>query len=198
MAVVNEHPNVNIRKLYAGEVATRIGLPVNDLVGLAERGVRRPHVNVRQRPKRAERRQNAEFVALALLVQDWDSIASWMVEALFADDVYRRAFLAVAESGGDLNAALEAADPDARDVLERAAVVDVQVDPEVEARNLIGAAVRRELASGGASADPDRIRGDAEARVRMEDLREAERALSAAGWLLGWLEGRRKEHDLGG
>ena len=122
MSVVNEHPNVNIRKLYAGEVATRVGLPVSDLVGLAERGVRRPQVSVRQRPQRAERRQNAEFVALALLVQDWDSIASWMVEALFADEVYRRAFLAIADSGGELNAALEAADPDARDVLERAAV----------------------------------------------------------------------------
>lgn len=198
MAVVNEHPNVNIRKLYAGEVATRVGLPVNDLVTLAERGVRRPHVNVRQRPQRSERRENAEFVALALLAQDWDSIASWLVEALFADDVYRRAFLAMAESGGDLNAALEAVDPDARDVLERAAVVDVQVDPELETRNLIGAAVRRELAVAGRSADPGRIRADAEARVRMEELSDDERALAAAGWLLGWLEGRRKEHDLGG
>jgi DNA primase len=198
MSVVNEHPNVNIRKLYAGEVAARVGLPVNDLVQLAERGVRRPQVNVRQRPQRAERRQNAEFVALALLVQDWDSIASWLVEALFADDVYRRAFLAIADSGGDLDAALESADPDARDVIERAAVVDVQVVPELEARNLIGAAARRELAAGGVSSDPDRIRADAEARVRMEDLRDDDRALSAAGWLLGWLETRRKDHHGGG
>lgn len=198
MTVVNEHPNVNIRKLYAGQVAARVGLPVNDLVALAERGVRRPQVAVRQRPARPERRQNAEFVALALLVQDWDSIASWMVEALFADDVYRRAFLAIAESGGALDAALDVADPEARDVLERAAVVDVQVDAELEARNLIGAAVRRELAAGGVSSDPIRIRADAEARVRMEELADDSRALSAAGWLLGWLEGRKREHDSGG
>jgi DNA primase len=197
MAVVNEHPNVNIRKLYAGEVAARVGLPVNDLVSLAERGVRRPQVSVGRRTGRPARRENAEFVALALLVQDWNSIASWLVEALFADDVYRRAFLAIAGSGGELTAALGAADPEARDVLERAAVVDVQVDPELEARNLIGAAVRRELALGGVSADPDRIRADAEARIRTEELTDDDRAPAVAGWLLGWLEGRRKEHGGG-
>ena len=100
------------------------------------------------RPRqRQERRENAEFVAIALLVQNWDAIASWLVEALFADEVYRRAFLAVAGSGGVLTEALELADPEARDVLERAAVVDVEVDPEAEARNLIAAAVRRELSN---------------------------------------------------
>ena len=198
MSVINEHPNTDIRKLYAGQVAAQVGLSVNEFVEAAARRTQRANLGVKRRPQRSERRENAEFVALALLVQEWDSIASWMVEALFADDVYRRAFLAIAESDGDLNAALAAADPDARDVLERAAVVDVQVDPELEARNLIGAAIRREIAAGGVSADPDRIRADAEARVRMEDLRDDERALSAAGWLLGWLERRRKEHDGGG
>jgi DNA primase len=198
MAVINEHPNTDIRKLYAGQVAAQIGLSVNEFVEAAARRTQRANVVVKRRPQRSERRENAEFVALALLVQEWDSIATWMVEALFADDVYRRAFLAIAESGGDLIVALDAADPDARDVLERAAVVDVQVHPELEARNLIGAAIRRELAAGGVSADPDHIRADAEARVRMEDLRDDDRALSAAGWLLGWLERRRKEHDGGG
>ena len=198
MAVINEHPNTDIRKLYAGQVAAQIGLSVNEFVDTAARRTQRANIAVKRRPQRSDRRENAEFVALALLVQEWDSIASWMVEGLFADDVYRRAFLAIASSAGDLHQALATADPDARDVLERAAVVDVQAAPELEARNLIGAAARRELAAGGVSADPDRIRADAEARVRMEDLRDEERALSAAGWLLGWLEGRRKEHDGGG
>jgi DNA primase len=198
MGVINEHPNLDIRKIYAGQVAAQVGLSVSEFVDSAARRSHRAKQAVKVRPQRAERRENAEFVALALLVQEWDSIATWMVEDLFADEVYRRAFLAVAGSAGDLNAALDAADPDARDVLERAAVVDVQADPELEARNLIGAAVRRELAAGGSSPDPDRIRADGEARLRMEDLRDEERALSAAGWLLGWLEGRRKEHDGGG
>ena len=198
MAVVNEHPNVNIRKLYAGQVAAQVGLPVNDLVTLAERGVRRPQVAVARRPPRSDRRQNAEFVAIALLVQSWDAIAPWLVEALFADEVFRRAFVAIAGADGDLNLALELADPEARDVLERGAVVDIDVDVELEARNLIAAAVRRELSTGAASSDPERIRQDAEARVRMEELRNDDRGLEAAGWLLGWLEGRMEARTSGG
>ena len=51
----------------------------------------------RSRPMRraASCRENAEFVPIALLAQDWDSIAGWLVEELFADEVYRRAFLAL-------------------------------------------------------------------------------------------------------
>jgi DNA primase len=198
MTVVNEHPNRDIRKLYAGEVALRVGLPVNDLVAVAERGVRRPQVQVARPKPRGERRHHGEFVAISLLVQEWDSIASWLVEPLFADEVYRRAFLAVAEAGGAIEKALEIADPEARDVIERAAVVDLSAEPEMEARNLIAAAVRRELAAGGSSSDPEVIRLDAEARVRMEALNEQEQDLEAAGWLLGWLEGRNEVRELGG
>jgi DNA primase len=197
MSVINEHPNVDIRKLYAGQVAAQVGMPVGDLVAVAERRDRRPHVNVARPKQRRERRQNAEFVAIALLVQDWDTIASWLVEPLFVDEVYRRAFLAVAESAGVLDVALELADPEARDVLERAAVVDVDADPEAEARNLIAAAVRRELSGPVAVADSTRIRDDAEARVRMEALSTDEQGLEAAGWLLGWLEGRKEGRDGG-
>ena len=194
MAVVNEHPNVNIRKLYAGQVATQVGLPVADLVAVAERRTRRPQIQMRPPKRGPERRENAEFVAIALLVQSWDAIAPWLVEALFSDEVYRRAFVAVAQAEGDLVQAIELADPEARDVLERAAVVDVGVDStedaEAEARNLISAAVRRELANGAVMGDPDQILSDAEARVQMERLRNAEQGLETAGWLLGWLEAR--------
>jgi DNA primase len=198
LGVINEHPNVNIRKLYAGEVAAQLGMPMHDLVSVAERGVRRPQVNVARPKQRQDRKENAEFVAIAVLVQNWDAIATWLVEALFVDEVYRRAFLAIAESGGDLDAALEAADPEARDVLERAAVVDVEVDPASEARNLIAAAVRRELAERAPSSDPERIRDDAEARRRMEALNDGSLGSEEAGWLLGWLEGRMEARAGGG
>jgi DNA primase len=197
MAVVNEHPDVNVRKLYAGEVAHRVGLPVADLVALAERGTRSPQVRVTRPRQRQERRENAEFVAISLLAQDWDAIAPFLVEALFADETYRRAFVAMAEAGGDLIAALDLADPEAREVLERAAVIDADVDAHAEARNLIGAAIRRELSSALAISDPDRIRSDAEARRELETLLTAERGLDAAGWLLGWLQ-ERMEARTGG
>ena len=190
MAVVNEHPNSNVRKLYAGQVAAQVGLPVADLVRLAELGVRRPQVQVSPTRSRRGRRENAEFVAIAQLVQDWNSIAPWLVESLFADELYRRAFLAIAAASGDLGVALQHADPEAREVLERAAVVDLEVDVEVEARNLIAAAVRRELARTASANDPQIELDDRAARLRLEDLGLPERAADAAEWLLVWLASR--------
>jgi len=197
MAVVNEHPNANVRKLYAGEVATRVGLPVNDLVRLAERGSRRPSIDV-ARPKRRGPLENAEFAALVLLVQDWDSIAPWLVEALFDDDANRMAFRALAEAG-DLNGALDVVAPDAREVLERAAVADIERDAFVEAKSLIGSAMRRELQARKSMTDPDEIRETTQLRLDVEALQgtDDERALAAAESLLGWLDRRIAEHTGG-
>jgi DNA primase len=191
MAVVNEHPDVNVRTLYAGEVAAQTGLAVADLVAVAKRRRGGPVGETSRPPQHL--RENAEFAALTLLAQNWDAIAGWLIEELFRDDAHRRAFLALAAANGDLGAALDAADPDARDVLERAAVADLDVDPEVEARNLIAAAVRRELAVPTAAGDPVRIRDDAEARLQLEDLGQPIAAGSPAGWLLGWLHRRMEQ-----
>jgi DNA primase len=197
MAVVNEHPDVNVRTLYAGEIAAQTGLAVADLVNAAKR--RQTVADGGASPLQQQVvRENAEFAALAVLVQDWDRIAGWLDEALFRDDVHRRAFLALAAGGGELAVALDAADPDARAVLERAAVADIDVDPEVEARNLIAAAVRRELAVPVTGGEPDRIRDDAEARLQLEDLSQQIAGASAAGWLLGWLHRRMEQRAAGG
>lgn len=199
MAVVNEHPDANVRKLYAAQVASHVGLAANDLTATAERG--RGRVAMPAAPaRRAAPADNAEFVAVALLLQRWDDIAPWLIEMLFADDVHRRAFLALAESDGDLDRALDAADPEAREVLERAAVSDLDANPVVESRNLIAAAVRRQLVAvrGTAGAlDPERIRDFREARVRLDDMfaegADARTAAAAAEWLLGWLDARNEE-----
>lgn len=197
MAVVNEHPDANVRKLYAGQIASEVGLPVTDLLRVAEQRNRRPALTVAPVRRRVVQ-ENAEFVAVTLLAQDWESIAPWLVEELFDDDVHRRAFLALADADGDLDVAIAEADPDAREVLERAAVADLEVEPEAEARNLIAAAVRRELARGGATADPDRIRDDREARLQLEDLGRPMSSAPAGEWLLGWLHRRIDQRPVGG
>lgn len=197
MAVVNEHPNANVRKLYAGEVATRVGLPVGDLVQIAERGSRRPTVQVAAKRSRGPM-ENAEFAALVLLVQDWDEIAPWLIEFLFDDDANRMAFVALADARGDLSKALEIANPDAREVLERAAVTDLNLVPDVEARTLIGAAARRELRQRSRLVDAASIEEDRAAHLELEALNgtDRERALAAADALLGWLDRRSQErHD---
>ena len=194
MMVVNEHPNVNVRKIYAGQVATHLALPVGDLVALAERGGRSPRVSVRA-PSSNANRDNAEFAALSVLVQDWDAIAGWLDASLFLDDVNRRVFLALVDAAGRLPVALATADPEAAAVIERAAVVDLEIDADVEARNLIAAATRRELRRVTVGADAARIALDGEARRRLEDLRSPDRAAESAAWLLGWLQERQADGD---
>jgi len=195
MAVVNEHPNVNVRKLYAGEVATRLDLPVHDLVLVAEKGGRAPELTVPAARRRNVPRDNAEFAVLAVLVQDWDAVAPWLAGPLFSDTANRQAFDALVESDGDLEIALDRLDGQARDVVERAAIVDVVVDAPMEARVLIAAAVRRELRRVIPGADSERIASDAQARRLVEDLQDPHRAEDAAEWLLGWLIEREEVAD---
>jgi DNA primase len=190
MAVVNEHPNAEVRKLYAGQVATHVGIPPADLVALAARRVKAPTVHIAP-VRRVGAAENAEFVCIAMLLQRWEDIAPWLTEELFAQEVARRAFLAVAESGGAVEAALELADPEARELLERAAVTDVDAEPVREARNLIAAATRRRLAQMVVDVAPEQLHSIRDARLaldRIDDPNDPAGADVAAEALLGWLQ----------
>ena len=194
MAVVNEHPDTNVRKLYAGQVASHTGLPINDLVAIASRRSARPTVRVNA-VRRVGSSENAEFVAIALLLQRWHDMAGWLDEVLFVDDVARRAFLAVAEGDGSVGRSLELADPEARELIERAAVTDIDADPAIEGRNLIAAAVRRELARTVNEIDPGEILANRDARLALERFDEPMAGNDAAELLLGWLQRRNEERD---
>ncbi len=189
MSVINEHPSRLVRDQYASQVAVQLDLPPAQLVQLAERRALRPVVHVAP-TRRVGTAENAEFVAIALLVQRWELMADWLIEEMFADDVCRRAFLAVGEGQGQIEAALHAADPEAAELLERAAVADVDADPRLEALNLLTAATRRVLARRVAVDDPDEIREDAEARRSMEQLDDPAAAEAAIDGLLTWLVSR--------
>ena len=190
MVVVNEHPDVNVRKLYAGQVAQHTGLPVADLVRVAERRAR--EVEVRAAPVRPALRENAEFVVLALLIQQWDEVAPWLVEPLFADESYLGAFRALADADGDVHKAIEQADPEVRDLLERLSVADVDADSRAEVRNLVGAACRRELDILRLERDLSRNAELVATRRLLEELDDPEAGWEAAGQLLRWLTGRRE------
>ncbi len=190
--IVREHPDRNVRNLYAGQIATRTGLPVADLIDMVERGGRRETLSA-PAPRRMS--EGAEFGALSLLLQDWESIAEWLVEGLFADDLHLRAFRAMAESGGDLETALSLADPEARAVLERAAVADLELDPVVEVRSLLAAAVRRTLSRRVRVTDPAEIMEDREARLLLEQLDGSSAEKSVMDGLLQWLDRRSEERD---
>ena len=191
MVVVNEHPDVNVRKLYAGQVAQHTGLPVADLVKVAERRAR--EVEVRAPLCAPAVRENAEFVVLALLIQRWDEVAPWLVEELFVDEVNLGAFRALAAVDGDVHKAIEGADPQVRDVLERLSVTDTDADSQVELRNLVGAAARRQLEELRQSRDLGRNAELVTTRRLIEQLDDPELGWDAAGQLLRWLTGRREE-----
>ena len=129
------------------------------------------------------------------MFSQWEIIANWLSEALFVDEIHRRAFLAVAQAQGDVAKSLELADPEAREVLERAAVADVETQPIREAWNLLSAAVRRELAHRVKLSDPEQIRVDRSARLLLENLEVPGMAESSAEQLLGWLNLRVGEHE---
>ena len=192
IAVVNEHPSEAARTLYAGEISAATGISVPDLLAAARRGGR---VVVPSAPARRRPAEGAEFAVLALLLdpESWDQTAPWLSEMLFADELHLRAFRAIADAGGELNRALELADPEARDLLERAAVQPLDVQPDVEVRNLIGAAVRRMLARRVRATDPDEIREDREARVQLERLDGPAASVEIAESLLQWLDRRSEE-----
>ncbi|MFM9120225.1 MAG: toprim domain-containing protein, partial [Acidimicrobiaceae bacterium] len=194
MSVINEHPDTNVRKIYAGQVATHVGIPVVDLVKLAERRTRNPSVTLSTAPTN-RLSESAEFVVLALMFSHWDEIADWLSEALFLDDVNRRAYIAAGAALGDVAKSLELADPEAREVLERAAVADVESQPVREVWNLLAAAVRRELAHRVTLSDPEQIQIDRAARILLEQLDVQNMAESAAEQLLSWLNIRVGEHE---
>ena len=116
-------------------------------------------------------------------------------EELFQDDVARRALIAVAEAEGAIEAALELADPETRELLERAAVADVDADPHLEARNLIAAATRRLLQQRVSTTDPDELLRLRDVRLHLEQLDDPATAEVAMDVLLSWLAGADEEHE---
>lgn len=126
-------------------------------------------------------------MALSLLIHEWDTIAPWLIEELFPDDASREAFRALANADGDVHIALQGVAPDAAEVIERAAVYDIEADPLVESRALISAAVRRELSRRQSGSDIERIQQDRIVRNALEDLNKHDRATAASVSLLQWL-----------
>ena len=184
MELVNEHPDSNVRRLYAGQVASHTGVSAADLVKVADRGGSAPVVIAAPVQQATE---GAGFVALSLLIHEWDTIAPWLIEELFPDDASREAFRALAAADGDVHVALQSVQPDAADIIERAAVYDIDADPLVESRALISAAVRLELSRRRLGSDIEQIQNDRMVRNALEDLNKHDKAQNAAVILLQWL-----------
>jgi DNA primase len=184
MELINEHPDANVRRLYAGQVASHTGVSAAELVKVADKGgsiasaVAAPIIQAAD---------GAGFVALSLLIHEWDAIAPWLIEELFADDPSRDAFRALAQADGQVHAALLLATPEGAEIIERAAVYSANADPYVEARSLIAAAVRRELPRRRGDDDLGTAQMQRSVRIALDDLAKPDKSTVVAVQLLQWL-----------
>jgi DNA primase len=186
LAVVAEHPDLNVRTLYAGEIAAATGLPMADVVASAKRAS--TAVKPPPRAPSTAPRATGEVAALWLLLHRWDDIAPWLAEPLFADELCLRTFRALAAGEGDFSRSLASADPDVAEQLERLAVTEMELDADLEARNLIASAVRRELDHLRALRDVAVAGRVAEAKLLLERLGDPEVGADHAERLLRWLD----------
>lgn len=190
MELINEHPDANVRRLYAGQVASHTGVSAAELVKVAEKGgVVAEEVSAPV----LQAADGAGFVALSLLIHEWDAIAPWLIEELFADTASQEAFRALADTDGDVHAALAAVSPEAADIIERAAVYSAEAEPFIEARSLIAAAVRRELPHRRGVDDVETVQMQRHIRILLEDLMKPDKTTLVAIELLQWLAGGSQE-----
>lgn len=184
MELINEHPDVNVRRLYAGQVASHTGVSATELVKIADFGGKTTHEVAAPVIQATD---GAGFVALSLLIHEWDAIAPWLIEELFVDEPSRDAFRALAQTDGQVHEALQIATPEAVEVIERAAVYSAEADPFVEARSLIGAAVRRELPRRRGDDNVDSAQLQRTIRIALDDLAKPDKSTTVAVQLLQWL-----------
>jgi DNA primase len=188
-AIINEHPNDIVRRDYASQVASRLGIKeVAEVVRLVDKRLDRTMArNEVSSPAQSGPRETAEFVMLSLMVNDFDAVTGIVSEEVFSDDSHRRVFRALLQHRNDFKKAESDLDPDAQELLSRVLVATVEGDPRVEGINLLRAAVRRELARRVTNTSPEAIGRDREIRRQVERLSERDVADSDVTDLLAWL-----------
>jgi DNA primase len=196
MAMIAEHPNQLVRDQYVMQLADRTRVDPDRLrAGIASGGPRPARAEA---PRRARVRQESpSLLALTVAVHQPDAIAEWLDESLFADDIERSAFRALA-SASTLHEAIDAADPEAAELLQRLAVEEVDVEAEDVAALLVGEGGRRvlvRLESEARTADDPLALSEIFGwlKLRLEELREVPTRRAALDALVPFLVARSEE-----
>ena len=128
LAMVAEHPNPLVREQYVGEIAAAVDISVDQLTrSIQQRGAKVTVAPITPRAP-AKRIGGPETEALKVAIHDPDQVAGKLHEVLFRDPAHHDAFLALA-SAAALADAIDAAPPDAADLLRRLAVEESEAEP---------------------------------------------------------------------
>jgi len=194
IAIINEHPNVIVRRDYATQVAEQLWgndkKQIDDVVQKVDRKFEAARSrNEAQATTQNSNKENAEFVILALMIARFEEVTGIVAQEVFADDTHRRVFRALMAHHGDHKRAEADLDPDALELLSRVEVFDVPVDadPRKEGINLLRAAVRRELARRVSDTSSAVITLDRGVKQKVEQLSGRDVADSVIADLLAWL-----------
>jgi DNA primase len=196
MAMVAEHPNELVRDQYVMEIADRCRVEPERLrSGLVQPRRAAPAPEPR-RPGRV-RADRPSLQVLRLAVHHPELVAHLLDEVLFTDAIELGAYRALA-SAATFHEAIEAADPESAELLQRLAVEEVDVEADDVLSLLVGEAAQRALrevdAEARVSSDPlAAAETVAWLKLRLEESREAATRGPALEQLVAFLVGRRRE-----
>ena len=128
MAVVREHPNELVRDQYLMQIADRCRIEPDRLRAILQAPASRPPTT-RPQPSRQRERVGPETEVIKVAVHQPEAVAERLHEVLFSDEVHLSAFRAL-QAATTLHEAIEAADPEAAELLQRLAVEETDADPD--------------------------------------------------------------------
>ncbi|MBW3610725.1 MAG: DNA primase [Actinobacteria bacterium] len=192
--LIAEHPNQIVREEYAGQVALRLDVRPEHL--LHGQGRIRPSPGgSRPTPARRRRLETASLLALGLAVHQPEAVAHLLHEVLFLDPVELEAYRVLTRAQ-TLHEAVEAASPEAGELLLRLAVEEVaDADAGAVVGRLLDEATSRVLAQmeadARASVGPlEDLQAIGWLKLLVEDLRDDTTRAAAAELLLPFLAER--------
>jgi DNA primase len=191
LVMVAEHPNPLVREQYIGEISGAVDISVEQLTrSISQRGAKVSVAPVTPRAQ-SSRIGGPETEALKVAIHDPQHVAGKLHEVLFKDPAHHDAFLALA-AGVPLTEAIEAAPPDAADLLRRLAVEESDADPGDVLAGLVrvaadaaAARLNKEVAEGGDYAELSPTIGwlkQTREQLQDEDLR-SEATVALVAWL---------------
>ncbi|MGH9247039.1 MAG: DNA primase [Acidimicrobiales bacterium] len=207
LAVIREHPSELVRDQYLMELADRVRIESGRLRDWLARG-RRPggagdrangsgpeRAGPRARATMAPLRDTPETEVLRLAVHQPAAVADWLSEDLFVGGMTLAAYRALA-AASTFHEALDRADPEVAELLQRLAVEETDAEPTDVLARLVEEAARR----GVAEVESDARRGSyvisvAPQKLAIERLRQPEYRSEAMAELVAWLGSRSEERE---